>query len=884
MSEARSAALRGTRRADMPGGQDPFARETALFRLAAAPPGPQAAAPQGANRTINVTEDVLYVFSQSDFGFSDSDGHGFAGIFLTTAPANGAVGVGGGAIGAGSFVSAATIAAGEFFFEAGLNANGTNFTSFTFQVRDSSGAQDASPNTITVNVIPVNDPPRYINLNSGSAGTFNEGQTTPQRLDFMGNGEVEDIDSLDFDGGFLRVSIVQGGTPAEDRLGIGTIGTVTISGTAIGSSVSVGGIVIGTIAAGGTGISEDLVVSFNASANADRVELLVRALTYFNVSDNPSAASRTVRLSLNDGDGPQIGSTDVTVHIMGFNDAPILSAPTTSQINYLPGNPLTPLWAGVTMTDPDNQAHFIGGNIQMSVGGSSAVVELIGARFTRNGFGFLTDTTTGLQVGELSLINGNATVSNLTSAATAEVVNALIQAFGFRTQGENPTLGSFQASLTFFDGTLMFGGGLTSNMVHQTVTVGTGGSAPVVDLNGAGPGVDAMVLYTEGGTPVRLAMGTPIVLDANGGDQLDKMTLSLSSPEATDILTWGGLPAGVTVTVVEEAFRRLITFTGGASPQAYQGLLDSIRYASTDDTPASQRSIEIRVESSGVPSAVARADINILAVDDPGVAHDDLLVAGKSEPFYGNVGFDNGFGMDEDPDGFTVTAVNGAAGNVGQILTFASGATLQISQFGGIAFDPKNAYPSGGVETFTYSIIGGTTATATIVIGATGPGLVGTTGADSLTGTATADAMLGRAGDDFLRGGGGGDIMIGGAGADLLEGGAGADLFSFIALGDSRPLALRSDGAKLRPDIILDFEAGLDRIDLRTIDAIAGTAANDAFTFIGAGAFTGQAGQLRAVGAGGGATVLADLDGDGNADLCIAVLTPVPLTATDFIL
>lgn len=863
---------------------DALAAAPAVFRIGAAQPGPQQAAPQGTNKTVTATEDVLYVFSQGDFGFSDSDGHSFAGVFVSTAPGRGNLGVSGGSIEAGSFISAETIAAGQFFFEAGLNANGVSFTSFTFQVRDSSGAQDPSPNSITINVTPVNDPPLYRNLNGGSAGTFKEGQTTPQHLDFMGNGEVEDVDSGDFGGGWLKVSIISGGTPSEDRLGIANEGIVTVSGTEAGSTVLVGGVEIGTIAGAGTGVSEDLIVNFNTAATPHRVELLIRALTYLNIAENPEPTSRVVKISLNDGDGPEIGSTNIDVHIMALNDPPELSDPTLSQIAYLPGDPLVPLWAGVIMTDPDNQASFVGGALNMSIGGSSSRVELMGTRFTLNNFGFVTDTTTGQQIGSYLNTGGNISITGFSNAVTTEVANALIHSFGFRTEGANPALGNFTANLTFSDGSSVFGGNMISNMVHQTVTIGNPSPVPIVDLNGSGPGLDSLALYTEDGTPAGLAMGNLLVLDANAGNQLEKLVLSLGDPLDTDVLTWGALPSGVTLTITDEPFRRYFTFSGAATPLAYQALLESIRYSTTDDTPVSSRSLDVWVESDGVQSAVAHASISIRETDDLGVAHDDLFIGGIGTPVSGNVGVDNGFGTDEDPDSFNVKAINGSTASVNQMLTLASGATLMVQGFGGLSFDPKGAYPNGGVETFSYTLLGDTTAKVTIVIGATGPGIIGTTGADALEGTANADAMLGQAGGDYLKGGGGDDFLLGGAGSDWLEGGAGADHFVFTTPGDSQTSALRSDGHKRMPDMVVDFQQGSDRIDLGAIDAIAGTAANDAFTFIGSSAFSRQAGQVRFESAGGHTTVYADLDGDGSADMQIALLTPVTLTAGDFIL
>ncbi|MBE9640236.1 DUF4214 domain-containing protein [Salipiger mangrovisoli] len=73
-------------------------------------------------------------------------------------------------------------------------------------------------------------------------------------------------------------------------------------------------------------------------------------------------------------------------------------------------------------------------------------------------------------------------------------------------------------------------------------------------------------------------------------------------------------------------------------------------------------------------------------------------------------------------------------------------------------------------------------------------------GADNWQGGAGNDQVAGGAGDDTLRGGAGDDVLIDGPGADRLSGGAGADVF-----------VIGGDGEL---DRILDFEPGVDRLDL----------------------------------------------------------------------
>lgn len=135
---------------------------------------------------------------------------------------------------------------------------------------------------------------------------------------------------------------------------------------------------------------------------------------------------------------------------------------------------------------------------------------------------------------------------------------------------------------------------------------------------------------------------------------------------------------------------------------------------------------------------------------------------------------------------------------------------------------------------------------------------------------ATIENAVGGAGNDTIVGNQAANRLTGGGGYDVLHGLGGSDTFVLAALGESRVLALTGDGMKVRPDVLADFVSGEDRIDLSAIDAIVGTVANDAFSFVGESAFSGQAGELRWQLVGGVAHLMGDVDGDGRADLHIA--------------
>ena len=140
--------------------------------------------------------------------------------------------------------------------------------------------------------------------------------------------------------------------------------------------------------------------------------------------------------------------------------------------------------------------------------------------------------------------------------------------------------------------------------------------------------------------------------------------------------------------------------------------------------------------------------------------------------------------------------------------------------------------------------------------------------------------LFGGGGNDTLRSGDGADLLIGGAGADSLNGGAGADTFRYDSTSES------SAGSA---DQLLDFTPGTDLIDLSRIDANSLAAGDQAFAWIGSTAFSGQgaasAGELRAYESSGTWYVEGDIDGNGTADLVIALTLngATPLGQSDFL-
>ena len=146
-----------------------------------------------------------------------------------------------------------------------------------------------------INVIAANDAPVIngfdtpVNYSAGSAAVL---------LD--SNAVVTDVDSANFAAGKLTVRLTSNAQPT-DRIAIRNQGVGAGQIGVSGINVTFGGVVIGTFT-GGTGPTS-LVVTFNANATLNAVQSLMRNINYRNTSATPSTLTRTVQVTLTDGDG-----------------------------------------------------------------------------------------------------------------------------------------------------------------------------------------------------------------------------------------------------------------------------------------------------------------------------------------------------------------------------------------------------------------------------------------------------------------------------------------------------------------------------------------------------------------------------------------------------
>jgi Ca2+-binding RTX toxin-like protein len=434
-------------------------------------------------------------------------------------------------------------------------------------------------------------------------------------------------------------------------------------------------------------------------------------------------------------------------------------------------------------------------------------------------------------------------------------------------------------------GTAGDGHGTALDMVSlRTVTATADPSAN--DLNG-GPGNDLLIgddgndvirLYEGGNDTVLAGAGNDSIFSGaaltaadyiNGGSGVD--TLVLQGP-------YGSLTLTANIIQIEN-----ISILGGNNVNFGEPGTNRYDYVLTTNDSNFAAGVQARINGSALLegedftfNGSAETDAKFVVYGGKGV---DTLTGGLGNDIFfyaeerfasgdtvnGGAGYDGMFLRGNYTIDFNAPGYTGLFTNI-ENLTLTSATDERYARGGGTEFDYSLTLSDAVVGAGQLLTVSGALlmATETMIL----DGSQETNGRFNLFGGASADT---------LKGGANADLIHGNLGADALSGGGGADSFRYQSTAESTAAAM---------DQITDFTPGTDRIELDRIDARTDVAGDQAFTWIGSAAFSGVAGQLRAFESAGTWFVQGDVDGDGVADLVIALTLqgPTPLSAADFLL
>ena len=505
------------------------------------------------------------------------------------------------------------------------------------------------------------------------------------RLDAGQNATVVDSDSANFDTGTLRAAIVSNRVASEDILTIVHQGNGTGQIGVSGNQVSYEGVLIGTWS-GGSG-TNDLVVSFNSNATSAAVQALVRDIAYRNSNGlDPSSAARTVRVTVDDGDGGTSTDADITVAVLPVNDAPSLTAG-SGAVSFVEGSSAVGLFSDAAISTVEAGQSILqftltvshlsdGGNEFLGIDGSSVALTP-GTSLTTAGNGLNVTVS----------VSGDTATINLTKPTGLSVATAqsLINGLTYRNDSEAPTTGNRVVTLTG----LQDSGG-TANAGTDTSSLSIASTVTVVAIN------DAPVLVTTSGSAAFVeaadAINTPLVVDAGilisdaDSAKLASATVSISSNfrSAEDVLAFansnsnnfgnisGSYDSGSGVLSLVSA--------GATATQAqWQAALRAVSYTNTSDAPdTSARTVSFSLSDGALSSTAATRLISIAARNDSPVNSVTALIQHVSQD--GQLVFSSAQG-----NALSIADVDAGSG-LAQVTLSATHGTLTLAGFGGLSF------------------------------------------------------------------------------------------------------------------------------------------------------------------------------------------------------
>ena len=472
--------------------------------------------------------------------------------------------------------------------------SGTAGSKVTTASNGGTTAFSSATDTVDVTVTAVNDAPVVMPI--APDVTFVEGGLA-QVIDATGT--IVDVDSANFDGGVMTLSISANGT-VDDRLQVGNFGTGPGQVGLSGSSVTYGGTVIGTVS-GGTSGSDPLVVTFNTSATPAAVQEVYRSIQFTNVSDNPSIATRTLTIGLTDGDGGTATPQTELVYVQASNDAPVLAdtalSLTVAEDAGAPSGAVGSLLSAFTggITDVDS--------------GASKGIAITGSNETNGTWYYTTNggtnwTAVGTVDATSSLLLADNGSTRLYFSPSADYNGTSSAALTVRAWDQTSGTAGSKVTTASNGGTTAF----SSATDTIDVTVSSVNDAPVITMTGGS------VQYNENASPVVIDTGLTLsdVDSATMTGATVQITVAYNS--AQDVLAFTNQ---LGITGSWDSVTGTLTLSGTTTVANYQTALRSITYQNTSDNPTtSVRTVSFIGNDGAASSTAATRQVQVVAWAD----------------------------------------------------------------------------------------------------------------------------------------------------------------------------------------------------------------------------------------------------------------------------
>ncbi len=333
------------------------------------------------------------------------------------------------------------------------------------------------------------------------------------------------------------------------------------------------------------------LTSVDATATLAEWQAALRAVTYFNTSENPTTTTRLVTFSVNDGDLDSNALTSM-VNITAVNDAPMLT--TAGNITYTENDAATAIATGIVVNDFDSTTL------------ASANIRINNFLAGEDVLGFVANSGT---MGNIQLVSNDTRTIVLTSAgATATLAEwqAALRAVTYFNTSENPT--NNQAVLVEF---IVNDGTDDSNILTSMVTLAPVNDAPTLTTG-------AEITYTENDAATVIAAGI-VVGDVDNGTLASATVTITNFVAGQDVLALAAT-TGIGNIVVSGNAGGVLTLTSAgatATRLQWQAALRSITYFNSSDNPnTTTRNVSFVINDGDMDSETLTSMVNVTAVND----------------------------------------------------------------------------------------------------------------------------------------------------------------------------------------------------------------------------------------------------------------------------
>ncbi|HKP89926.1 MAG TPA: tandem-95 repeat protein [Thermoleophilaceae bacterium] len=321
------------------------------------------------------------------------------------------------------------------------------------------------------------------------------------------------------------------------------------------------------------------VLTLSGTASKADYQSMLRSVKFASESDDP-ATSKTVSFEVSDG-GLDSAPDTKALAITRVNDAPSVST-TGGSLAYTEGSGAVAVDSAVTVSDPDS-ATISGATVRISSSFQASEDELGFAN--ANGITGSYDDTTG--------------TLTLTGDAPKSDYQAALRSVKYTNSSDNPGP-SRTVSFRVTDSASS-----QSATATRTITLGGVNDAPVVTTSsGSTP-------YTEA-APATAVDGALTVADTDNANLAgaSATVVGLQTGDELQFSTQNGISGSY------DSGTGVLTLSGAASKANYETALRSVKFRTTNDNPATTRTIEFRASDGTDQSSPASKTIAVSGAND----------------------------------------------------------------------------------------------------------------------------------------------------------------------------------------------------------------------------------------------------------------------------